>query len=219
MIALKAWLSEHKIYLLAAIMIMAGTSYYYIIYQPGQKANQKLITTENTSPSKVEEKSQDEKSNQTAAKQEDIIVDVKGQINLPGVYPANQAERVMDVIQRAGGLTDKADKSQVNFAAHVQDEMVIYIPAIGEADTAPTNAGSSSPVLSNTVASASGKININKAGESELENLPGIGPAKAKAIIQYREENGPFKAAEDLKKISGIGDKTYEKLEDAVSLQ
>lgn len=218
MIALKAWIIEHKLFVLAALMIMAGTTYYYLD-RPEQVANQKLITTENTSPAKAEEIDQDENLKKTEAQQEDIIVDVKGQINQPGVYPANQAERVMDVIQRAGGLTDKADKSQVNFAAHVQDEMVIYIPAIGEVGTAPTNPGSSSTPLSKTVGSDTGKININKAVESDLQNLPGIGPAKAKAIMQYREENGPFKAAEDLKKISGIGDKTYEKLKDAVSLQ
>jgi competence protein ComEA len=219
MIALKAWIIKYKFYVLAAIIIMAGGFYYYFPEPPGQEINQKLIKTDNTLPSESDEKIQEENTKQTVAKKEDIIVDVKGEINLPGVYPSNQGERVIDVIQRAGGLTERADKSQVNFAAHVQDEMVIYIPAIGETNTATGTPSTSPVVLSSPTGKASGKININKASESELENLPGIGPSKAAAIIQYRQEKGAFQTVEDLKNITGIGDKTFEKLKDAVSVK
>ncbi len=61
-------------------------------------------------------------------------------------------------------------------------------------------------------------ININTASESELEHLPGIGPSKAKAIVEYRQKNGPFKSAEDIKHVSGIGDKTYEALKSQISV-
>ncbi|WP_374197130.1 ComEA family DNA-binding protein [Bacillus sp. ISL-40] len=61
-------------------------------------------------------------------------------------------------------------------------------------------------------------MNINSADETELQNLPGIGPAKAAAIIEYRNINGPFKATEDLKNISGIGDKTFEKFKDLLAI-
>ncbi len=214
---MKAWIMEHKFLFFAALFILAGALYYTYFDQPGRMENQKITNIEPATSAKDEDKQEDEQPKQ-AEKKETIIVDVKGEINLPGVYSSNQDERVIDVIQRAGGLTDKADKSQVNFAAHVQDEMVIYVPAIGEPGPAMASTGTSTVVASNSN-SAAGKININKADESQLQDLPGIGPAKAAAIIQYRQDNGPFKQAEDLKKISGIGEKTFEKLKDAVSVQ
>ena len=145
------------------------------------------------------------------------MVDVKGQIKHPGVYQSSQNERVVDVISRAGGLTTNADESQVNFAQHVQDEMVIYIPAKGEADTVtPGATGVGATAASGS--SSTAKVDLNKADGTELQTLPGIGPAKAAAIIDYREKSGPFKAIEDLKNISGIGDKTFEKLQDLITV-
>jgi competence protein ComEA len=146
-----------------------------------------------------------------------VVVDVKGEIKQPGVYQSNQNERVIDVIQKAGGLTDNADQNQVNFAAHVQDELVIYVPAKGEA---PSSAElSSSSQVKNGSGGNTSKININKADENEFQNLTGIGPSKAAAIVQYRKDNGPFSTIEDLKKISGIGEKTFEKLKESITVQ
>ena len=122
---------------------------------------------------------------------------------------------MIDVISRAGGLTDKADQVQVNFAEHVKDEMIIYIPAKGEEGLSTPITSGSNP-SSSVGGQRSEKININKADETELQNLPGIGPAKAAAILEYRNTSGPFKAIEDLKNISGIGDKTFEKLKDLI---
>jgi competence protein ComEA len=121
----------------------------------------------------------------------------------------------MDVIGRAGGLTDQADQTQVNLAEHVVDEMVIYIPAKGEEGDTLTTSGPSSNSSGGT-GQNQGKIDLNKADEQELQNLPGIGPAKAAAIIEFRNTSGPFKTIEDLKNISGIGDKTFEKLKDLI---
>ena len=143
---------------------------------------------------------------------ETIIVDVKGQVKKPGVYQSSQGERVIDVINRAGGLTEHADESQVNFAEHVQDAMVIYIPAKGDE-------GLAVPSASVTQKGSSDKININKADETQLQEIPGIGPAKAAAIIEFREVNGSFNTIDDIKNISGIGDKTFEKLKDLISVK
>ncbi|MCQ6278172.1 helix-hairpin-helix domain-containing protein [Bacillus sp. EB600] len=223
---MKEWLAEHKIFLGAGVLLVLGSLYYFYLYQPQASTEQQLTgigknvasSDKKDNPASVDAVKDQKDQTKQPEKDETVIVDVKGEIKQPGIYHSNQMERVFDIIQRAGGLTDKADQSQVNFSAHVQDEMVIYIPAKGEAN-------SSSPVIdsvpsgtTNSAGKSTGKININKADENELQNIPGIGPAKAAAIIQYRQENGPFKAVEDLKKISGIGDKTFEKLKESISI-
>jgi len=219
----KAWITRYKFYLVACALLVSGIVYYFYIYQPVTTKEQGITGIEASSPPTVQNETDQDKSQNESAKQEkkdvDIIVDVKGAIKQPGVYHSNQNERVIDVIGRAGGLTDNADQTQVNFAAHVQDEMVIYIPAKGEVATGSPGNSSSSIGSTNGAGAQGGKININKADENELQNLPGIGPSKAASIIQYRQENGLFQNIEDLKKISGIGDKTFEKLKDSISVQ
>lgn len=218
---MKALLAKYKFYLLAAVFIASGGIYYFFIYKEVPTTSQQVNKLDN-SATVAKEAAPSNEQQPKPAKAETVMVDVKGEIKHPGVYTSNATERVNDIIERAGGLTDKADENQVNFAAHVKDEMVIYIPAKGTAGTT-----GSTPVLSNTAPAITGgangttqdgKININEADVNDLQNLPGIGPAKAAAIIQYREENGPFQAIEDLKNISGIGDKTFEKLKDSISL-
>jgi len=148
---------------------------------------------------------------------EEIVnkVDVKGAVKVPGLYVANADDRVLDLIEKAGGLTQDADANGVNFALRVEDQMVIYVPKIGEEEMPNKNDGVSQTLGGQT---SSGKVNINRADETELQTLTGIGPSKAEAIIQYRTENGPFKTIEDLKNISGIGEKTFEKLKDDITI-
>ncbi|WP_139892599.1 helix-hairpin-helix domain-containing protein [Bacillus sp. D386] len=146
-------------------------------------------------------------------------VDVKGAVQKPGVYEFLKGDRVTDVIQKAGGLKNGADSKQVNMAQLVEDEMVIYIPIKGEtAEASNHTAGESS---GNTVSAAKGDgtINLNKATSEELQELPGIGPSKATAILQKREELGSFKTIEDLKEVTGIGDKTFEKLRELITVK
>ncbi|MGI8383278.1 helix-hairpin-helix domain-containing protein [Robertmurraya sp. P23] len=143
------------------------------------------------------------------------LVDVKGAVENPGVYEVMLDERVIDVIEKAGGLKEGADETKINFAGRVTDEMVLYIPLIGEeGENMIVSAGASS--TSTSTSQGEGKININKATSDELQNLPGIGPSKADAIIAYREENGLFQTIDDLKLVTGIGDKTFEKLQDQI---
>ena len=133
---------------------------------------------------------------------EKLYVDLKGKIHKPGVYLVDPDDRVIDVIESAGGFTNDADENQINLAEKVYDAMVIFVPSQSEENN-----------LSVQTNTNHGKIRINQATQTELEELPGIGASKAQAIIQYREENGPFKEAEELQNISGIGLKTFEKLE------
>ena len=97
--------------------------------------------------------------------------------------------------------------------------MVLYLPVIGEEEK--HNNGGTTPGFGSFAATSSdnGKVNLNTASESELQTLTGIGPSKAAAIIEYRDTNGPFKEIEQLKEISGIGDKTFEKLKEEISVR
>ncbi|MBA9025504.1 helix-hairpin-helix domain-containing protein [Peribacillus huizhouensis] len=150
---------------------------------------------------------------QEAEKVAIIKVDVKGAVNRPGVYIAEAGDRVIDLIADAGDFAKEADKDQVNLAQVVEDQMVILVPRVG--DESVETIGS----VSSSGSSSDGKINLNTATQAELETLTGVGPSKALSIIDYREKNGKFHSVEDLKKISGIGDKTFEKLKDSIKVK
>lgn len=139
-----------------------------------------------------------------------VFVDVKGEVINPGIYEIGEAERVNDVIQLAGGLTDQADETSVNLAQKVQDEMVILVTSqVEESSLVESTAGP---------ASAPAKVRINYADLEEIQTLPGIGPSKADAIVQYRDEKGLFKDADSLLDVSGIGEKTLETLEEHIQI-
>lgn len=154
------------------------------------------------------------------AEPEQIMIDVKGAVKYPGVYTLSEEQRIVDAVEAAGGYADDANPVLINHAQKLQDEMVIYIPKVGEDPTealeqlvqvaSPNSSGSGN----NT-----GKINLNKATESDLTQLPGIGPSKASAIIQHRTENGNFQTVEGLKQVTGIGDKTFEQLKDLIDVK
>ncbi|WP_158217565.1 helix-hairpin-helix domain-containing protein [Lottiidibacillus patelloidae] len=134
-----------------------------------------------------------------------IVVDVKGAVQAPGVYQMEKGDRVIDVIEKAGGLIVNANDDVVNFAQILYDEMVIYVPKKGEEVKSEFNSSMNS-----------NKININSASVSELMTLKGIGEAKAEAIVSYREQHGKFDNIDDLLKIKGIGDKTIENFRDKI---
>ena len=142
-----------------------------------------------------------------------VVVDVKGQVALPGVYTLPANKRVLDAITLAGGVLPTADERMLNLAAKLVDEMVIYVPTEGE------ETSFAGPIVQVPGAtSASDLININTSDEIELMTLSGIGPSKAKAIIIYREENGLFQSIEQLKEVSGIGDQTFDVIKDFISI-
>lgn len=173
-----------------------------------------------------------------------LAVDVKGAVRFPGLYYVEEGARVYDVIQLAGKFTEEADPSRINLAEKVIDGAVVYVPAKQSSkeqengrespNTAGTQRAPEAPVESAIIlpiggegsrgtqeSSASGqgaRININTAGLAELQTLPGIGPARAQAIIAYREKNGPFQDISELKKVGGIGPKTFEKLQEMVTV-
>lgn len=136
-----------------------------------------------------------------------LVVDIKGEVQEPGIYEMNGESRIYNAIEEAGGFTSEADETQVNLAQRLQDEMIVLVPKQGEDLSEVANVDS---------VSNEGMVKINYATQEEIETLNGIGPSKAEAIIQYREENGMFKQPEDLLEISGIGDKTLENLREQI---
>lgn len=143
-----------------------------------------------------------------------IFVDIGGEVMTPTVAELPEGSRVADAIEAAGGLTDKADLSDINRAAFISDGEKIFIPSVDE--KSGYGADGSSDALSGGSYSSDGKININTADSQQLQQLTGVGPATAEKIIAYRTENGRFKSIEDIKNVSGIGDKTFEKFKDSI---
>lgn len=142
----------------------------------------------------------------------DIFVDVGGEVVNPSVVELEDGSRVSDAIEAAGGLTENADITDINRAAFVSDGEKIYIPSSVVDIEGNTASGGSMQGYSD------GKVNINTADSEQLQELNGVGPATAEKIIDYRNENGRFTAPEDLKNVSGIGEKTYEKLKDDIKV-
>lgn len=144
-----------------------------------------------------------------------VIVDIKGEVNKPGVYVLTTGDRIQRVIELAGGFSNDADEQQINLAQKVYDEMVIYVPEIGEIE-GPLQLVQQPTVNSTETNSTNDLIHVNSATEDELTRLQGIGPSKAHAILAYRDEHGPFQQVEDLLEVSGIGEKTLENIRDYI---
>ena len=145
--------------------------------------------------------------------EERIVVHVVGAVKNPGVYTLEYGQRVKDAIDVAGGSLPEADLVRLNLALKLEDEDKLYVPEIGETfDELNTDA-------IGVFSSDKDKININKASLVELEVLPGIGPATAQKIIDYRDKNGPFKQIEEIKNVSGIGVKKFEQIRDKITIR
>ena len=131
-----------------------------------------------------------------------LVVHVDGMVGTPGVYELTEGARVSDAVTAAGGLAEGADTSSLNLAAPLADGEKVYVPAEGEEAT-----------TSSEGASSGGLVNLNNASVEQLDELPGVGEATARAIIEDREANGPCPTPEDLMRVSGIGEKKFAKLE------
>ncbi|MED4907514.1 helix-hairpin-helix domain-containing protein [Brevibacillus centrosporus] len=146
-----------------------------------------------------------------------LYVDVKGDVKQPGLYPLDAGMRVADAIAKAGGANPTADLAQINLAAPLVDGTAIVIP-VKESSPAAGPVNLSAPAYAangkntSNASSSDQTVSLNSATAEELMTLPGIGEARAKAIMQYREEKGSFRALEELKSIEGIGDKLYERI-------
>lgn len=146
-----------------------------------------------------------------------IFVEVKGAVKKPGVYSFQSGARVEEAIRRAGGFTSKADTLDINQAAKLEDSMMIYVRKRGEIERATQTQTAATDIPSDIEKSQA--VNVNQADAAELQTINGIGPAKAEAIITYREEHGEFQQIEDLRNISGFGEKTIERLKSELTVK
>ena len=145
-----------------------------------------------------------------------LVVEVRGEVETPGVYALSPGARLQDAIAAAGGLSEDADLSMVNLARRLRDgELVVIlpIPAPGSTPVLPTQAIDDATAAEDPRA----RININTATAEELEALPSIGEVIAARIIGYREQNGPFRSVDDLIHVQGISDETIDEFRDLVT--
>ncbi len=174
---------------------------------------------EDEDPSSVEGEASAEKD---AAEPAELLVDVGGAVAAPGVVRVAAGARVTDAVAAAGGLTAEADTATLNLAARLEDGQKVYVPTAGEAMPAAGGGSADAGAAAGGAGSAgaggatSGLVNINTASADELDALPGVGPATAQAIIDERESNGAFTSAEDIMRVSGIGEKKFAKLKSSI---
>jgi competence protein ComEA len=145
-----------------------------------------------------------------------IKVFVCGAVANEGVYELPEGSRVYDAVLATGGFAEDADETYVNQADFVSDAQKLYIPTKSEADEMKEAAKAPEESASGE---SGGLININTADESALTTLPGIGQARARSIIDYRQQNGPFEKPEDLMKVSGIGQAGFDKLKTYITVR
>ena len=205
---------QKRIFIIVIIIVLGIVGYY--IY--GRNSNNTEITKEEEILVKTEE-------NTTDLQDGKIIVHITGAVKKEGIVTLRENSRIADAIEEAGGLKEDADMSKINLAYVLEDGIKIKIPSINDKEeneeitkdeevvenTSQSNAGSEN--------NKSETVNINKASQTELETLPGIGPSTALKIINYRNENGKFSSIEDLKKVSGIGDSKFDNIKDLISVK
>lgn len=155
-----------------------------------------------------------------------IFVDIGGEIKFPGMYELPENSRINDAVNIAGGVTDKADLTDVNLAYVLSDAMKIVIPKKEINKVSNKNTVKSTQKIVTTEISLSenkeqssyGLVNINTGTKEQLKTLTGIGDSTAQKIIEYRNENGKFENIEAIKNVSGIGDSKYEKIKDKINI-
>jgi competence protein ComEA len=185
------------LYALAAAIVATVTAFLVLLLDDGHDAATIVI--------------------EDAPSQSEIVVSLAGAVKSPGVYRLSADARLNDAVSAAGGFTDEADFTTLNLAARLEDEQQITIPIRGVA----VAVGSPGPAIAATSGDkdeANPRININTADAASLDTLPGIGPAIAGRIIDYREANGPFTRVEELARVDGISAAMVDKLRDQITV-
>lgn len=232
---IKYYIEKYKIYIILIVLIMI-----LILGLVLSIVNNKEEKNEDSNEVLIEEVDEVEEVEEI----EKFKVDIKGYVENPGVYELDENSRVIDVINKAGGLKEGSNTEYINLSKKIVDEMVIIIYSNDEVERfkqedekiiyieyeceCPDNINSAcineedivntNGVSTNTSESKDEKVSINTGTLEELMTLSGIGESKAQAIIQYREENGEFKTLEEIMNVSGIGESAYSKIKDYIKL-
>lgn len=194
--------------LTAAIIVVLALAGFGIASAVGSNAGDFTV-------SHKQESATQEDSSQTDAPAKTVFVHVGGAVASPGLYELAATARVQQAIEAAGGFAESAAPDALNLARVLVDGEQIIVPeALSEQGGSAVDGVQSS--AGNSGAQAAGKININTASADELQQLNGVGPSLAQRIVDDRKANGSFTAIEDLKRVSGIGDKKYAALADSI---
>ncbi|WP_240616395.1 helix-hairpin-helix domain-containing protein [Planococcus maitriensis] len=185
------------------LAIVLALLYFFLLHDPPEATSLDELTSESTEPPPPAETE--------AAIPASVMIDVKGAVKTEGLYELPAGSRINDAIEAAGGFLPEADSRSINLAVIVLDESAVYVPKQGEE--------SLMPVATAGTSAEPGLVDLNSATADELTELPGIGPAKAAAIVSHRTENGPFKSVEQLMDVTGIGEKSFEQLKELVRIR
>ncbi|MCY7531493.1 ComEA family DNA-binding protein [Bacillus altitudinis] len=202
-------LKKYSLYLIAGIIILLIICFCFLVGKEKGSTEPGVLKEQHETQVTLEEKQESTEKEPTS-----IVVEVKGAVRKPGVYVFMAEDRVEEAIKRAGGFTSKADTVDINQAAKLEDSMMIYVRKKGEADKQGQTAAADTPGNEQSQG-----VNVNQADAAELQTINGIGPSKAEAIITYREEHGEFQQIEDLRNISGFGEKTIERLKNQLTVK
>ncbi|MGQ7536752.1 helix-hairpin-helix domain-containing protein [Streptococcus suis] len=189
----------------------------FLIFSQPAKSDQTGLTdfpqTEQTSSGQEQT---EEISTEVSEEPSQLVVDVKGAVDKPGLYTLEAGARVNDAVEAAGGLTSQADPKSINLAQKLSDEAVVYVASKDENISVVTSTTASSAMSPEEKSTS--LVNLNTATEADLQTISGIGAKRATDIIAYREANGGFKSVDDLNNVSGIGDKTMESIRPYVTV-
>lgn len=229
-------LKDHKrLIKTATIVIIAIVAVAVFGHYGENDETQILLTEENQgfAQSFDEGKNGDKSAENPGAEEHadiEIYVDIGGMVKKPGVYKVNEGTRLFEVIEQAGGLSQGASLANINQAKVVIDGEKIVIPSEEEVKAGAVSGfgdisgfgkgeGTGAPSgQQGQTFTFDGRVNINTADRQGLQEIPGVGPVTADKIIAYRSSNGPFKSTEELKNVSGIGEKTFQKIKDMVGI-
>lgn len=215
---------KNKILLIVIVAIVAIISYYFIFDRKEEWLNNQEQNLEIKEEIKTNDQIENNSNEQQLEKNENIIVHVSGAVNKEEIVELKNNSRIIDAIDKAGGLKDEADITNINLAYIIEDGMKIHIPSKEEKESTiivESNIDSGTVEQSNEIKSNNNKklkININTATKTDLETLPGIGESTALKIIEYRKEKGKFKLIEDIKQVNGIGENKFNKIKELITV-
>ena len=207
-------------------LIISLITIYFVTNRPQSKVKKE--------PTIVKKSSSIKKSSSTEETTVEYKIDIKGEVINPGIYTMKSSSRIIDCIEKAGGLTENANTTVINLSKKITDEMVIIIYSQAEVANFKETKKQEEQVqekcrqkdetsLKNDACittenkNNTSLISINNATIGELSKLSGIGEAKAKQIIEYRTQNGPFKTIEDIKQVPGIGESIFAQIKDYIT--
>lgn len=238
---IKNYVSERKLELLIIVFLLGAIC--FLVWNSYFKKDKVLLEDDDVNLISDNLEKVEESSNVSEEKY--ILVDVKGEVKKPGVYKLKENSRVIDAINVSGGLTKKAYTKYINLSRILKDENVIIVNSTSEIKKVSSGNNITEVKINNNSKNSASiseselitndnvksdedntgnslesnqKVNINTATKEELMKLSNIGESKAEKIIDYRTANGNFNTIEDIKKVSGIGDKLYDSIKENITV-